>query len=422
VKNLGSRALLLIVLATTAAATPVAAADFLLAKLKTLSTCRSADGQAAAFGGRRTFFLKPTELTAIKAARGTDPIIAKAYAALIVRADAALKHKPGSVMDKTTVPLSDDRHDYLSVAPYWWPDPANPSGPYVRRDGEINPKRDTKSYDRTALGRMSADAETLAMAYFYSDDARYAKKAGEVIRAWFLDPATAMNPNAKYAQAVPGREDGRAEGVLDTNSFQPVIEAVGLIAPSGALTPAEVTALEAWFARYIDWMRKSPTGREEAAAKNNHGIWYDSQIAHFALFARKPQIALETVTAFPKRRIAAQFDPSGSLPGELTRTRSFHYSIFALQPAYDVADLAACLGYDLWNYADAKGRGLRRATDFLAAYRGQQAKWPYKEIDWSDGELDDLLTRADVAWGPNRYPRAVDGRPTALRFRGRRAD
>jgi hypothetical protein len=378
-------------------------------------TCRDVDGYAGAFGGRRTFFLKPDQLIPIKAARDTDPAVKAAYAALIARADAALARKPGSVMDKTTIPLSNDRHDYLSIAPYWWPDPANPAGPYVRRDGEVNPRRDTRSYDRTSIGRMSGDAETLALAYYYSDDPRYAKKAAEVIRTWFLDPATAMNPNAMYAQAVPGRENGRAEGVLDTNAFQPVIDAVGLIGPSGALAPSEVTSLEGWFGRYVEWMLKSPTGREENAAKNNHGMWFDSQITQYALFARRPGIARKTVLAFPERRIAAQFDPSGSLPGELTRTRSFHYSIYALEPAYDVAEMASCVGFDLWNYADARGRGLRKATDFLAPYRGRQADWPHQELRWPAGELDELLTRADWAWGPGRYPRS-DAGTLALRY------
>ena len=380
--------------------------------------CQGVDGYVRTFGGRRTFFLKPDQLTAIKAARDTDPAVKAAYATLIARADAALARTPGSVMDKTTLPVSGDRHDYLSIAPYWWPDPANPTGPYLRHDGEINPQRDTRSYDRTAIGRMGSDAQTLALAYYYSDDARYAKKAAAVIRTWFLDPATAMNPNAKFAQAVPGREVGRAEGVLDTSSFQAVIDAIGLIGPSGQLSGPETAGLESWFSRYIDWMRESPTGREEAAAKNNHGMWFDSQITHYALFARRPEIARETILAFPARRIATQFDPSGSLPAELSRTRSFHYSIFALMPAYDMAEMTSCLGLDLWNYTDAKGGSLRKATDFLAAYRGRQADWPHQELRWPAAELDELLTRADVAWGLGRYPHAALAYPLALQYRG----
>ncbi|WCM26354.1 alginate lyase family protein [Sphingomonas sp. QA11] len=408
-------AVLLVCFGLTAAGPALATADSSLRPPATPSRCAAEEGYAPAFDGRRTFYLKPDQLNRIKAVRDSDPAVARAYAVLIERAEAALRHKPGSVMDKTTLPLSGDRHDYLSIAPYWWPDPASASGPYVRRDGEVNPQRDTASYDRTAIGRMSADAETLSLAYFYGGERKYADKTAQIVRTWFLDPATAMNPNATFAQAVPGRENGRAEGVLDTNAFQSVIDAVGLIGPSGALGDAEVKALEIWFGRYVDWMLGSPTGREEQAAKNNHGIWFDAQLTQYALFARRPAVARKAIVEFPGRRIATQFDPSGSLPAELTRTRSFHYSIYALEPAYDVAEMAGCLGLDLWNYADDKGRGLRKATDFLAAYRGRQADWPHQELKWPAAELDDLLTRADWAWGPGRYPRSDTGR-LALRY------
>lgn len=410
------KTILLPVIAATAAASPLAAADFSVPKLGAPSTCRGAEGHVAAFGGRRTFLLDPAELTAIKAERDRDPAVRAAYAQLIARADAALALKPGSVMDKTTIPLSGDRHDYLSLAPYWWPDPANPNGPYIRRDGEVNPRRDTRAFDRTALGRMSGDAATLGLAYYYSDDPRYAAKAAAVIRTWFLDSATRMNPNMTFAQAVPGRENGRAEGVLDTSGFMGVIDAIGLIGPSGALSDDEVRALEAWFARYLDWMQISPNGKDERAAKNNHGIWWDAQAMHFALFARRPDVADKVLAAFPKTRIAAQMDPSGALPAELARTRSFHYSIFALMPAYDVATLGTCLGYDLWRYTDDKGRGLQRATDYLAPYRGRAEAWQLKELKWPAEELDTLLTRADVAWGPGAYRRASEGE-TLLRYR-----
>lgn len=383
-----------------------------------LAQCRGVEGYAEAFGGRRTFFLKPDQMIAIKSVLANDPAVAAAYAELIQRADAALARKPGSVLDKTTTPPSGDRHDYMSIAPYWWPDPAAPGGlPYVRRDGEFNPQRATNAYDRTAIGQLSEDVTALSLAYYYSDDARYAVKAATLIRTWFLDPATAMNPNARFAQSVRGREDGRAEGVLDTNAFQPVIDAVGLIAPSNALSAVERGKLEVWFGRYIDWMLTSPTGRAENAAKNNHGIWFDSQITQYALFARRPEIARNVVTAFAEKRIAPQFDPSGKLPGELTRTRSLHYSIFALMPAYDVAEMGACLGVDIWNHKDAEGRGLRSATNFLAGYRGRIGEWPWQEIRPEPAELDALLARANWAWGPGAYQHAAPPYPYTLQYR-----
>lgn len=401
-------------LATYAAASPLAAADLSIQRLEVPSTCKGVEGHAAAFGGRRTFLLDPASLTRAKAVLEQDPAVRAAYAELIRSADAALARKPGSVMDKTTIPLSGDRHDYLSLAPYWWPDPSKPDGPYLRRDGEVNPKRNTRAFDRTALGRMSSDTATLGLAYFYSDDPRYAAKAAALVRTWFLDPATRMNPNMNYAQAVPGRENGRAEGVLDTSAFMGVIDVVGLIGPSGALSDAEIAALETWFADYVRWMQSSPNGKGERAAKNNHGIWYDAQLASFALFARKPAVAEQVVRDFPRIRIATQFTPSGALPAELARTRSAHYSIYALMPAYDVAQLGTCLGHDLWRYQDAKGRSLRRATDYLAAYRGRAEAWPNKEMAWPEKELDTLLTRAAAAWG-GIYPRSTSGE-TVLRY------
>ena len=395
-----------------AASFPSAAAAFSPAP-----ACDASEGYSASFDGRRTFTLRPADLEAIKAALPTDPAIGAAYRELIARADQALAAKPASVMDKRGIPVSGDRHDYVSLARYWWPNPANPKGAYVRRDGDTNPDIESNRFDRSALSRMARDADTLALAFYYSGERKYAEGAARVIRTWFLDPATRMNPNMNFAQAVPGVSNGRPEGVLDGASFIGVIDAAGLVAPSGALTTAETAGLEGWFSRYLDWMLKSPNGKAEGKASNNHGLWYDAQVARFALFARRPEIARKIVTAFPKVRLALQVDASGALPEELTRTRSFHYSLYALGAAYTVADSAACLGIDLYR-AEEKGRSLRGATDYVAAWRRRAADWPYKEQGWPADTLDALLVRADDAWGPGAYPRSIGG-DLLLRHRSR---
>ncbi len=381
----------------------------------TVPACDASAGYSASFDGRRTFTLRPADLEAIKAALPRDTAIGAAYRDLIARADKALAAKPASVMDKRSVPVSGDRHDYVSLARYWWPNPADPQAAYVRRDGDTNPDIASDRFDRTALSRMAREADTLALAHYYSGAGKYADGAARVIRTWFLDPATAMNPKMDFAQAVPGISNGRPEGVLDGASFIAVIDAVGLIAPSGALTPAETASLESWFARYVDWMLMSPNGKEEGKASNNHGLWYDAQVARFALFARRPDIARKIVAAFPGTRIVPQIEPSGALPAELGRTRSFHYSLYALGAAYTLADSAACLSVDLYR-TEEKGRSLRKATDYVAAYRGRAADWPYKEQGWPADMLNELLVRADSVWGPGAYPRAVSG-DLLLRYR-----
>lgn len=402
--------------AILAAAAYISSAAAAFSASSAAPSCDASAGYSASFGGRRTFTLRPGDLEAIKAARASDPAIAAAYRALIARADKALAAKPASVVDKRSLPVSGNRHDYVSLARYWWPNPTDPKGAYVRRDGKTNPDIDSDRFDRAAIGRMVRDTDALALAYYYSGDRRYADGAARAIRTWFLDPASAMNPNMNFAQAVPGVSNGRPEGVLDGAGFIAVIDAVGLIAPSGALAPAETRALEGWFADYVDWMIASPNGRAERKASNNHGLWYDAQVARFALFARRPDIARRIVTAFPKVRIARQISASGALPAELGRTRSFHYSLYALDAAYTLADSAACLGIDLYG-AQEKGRSLRKATDYVAAYRGRAADWPYKEQDWPADMLDRLLVRADAAWGPGAYPRTIGG-DLLLRYHG----
>lgn len=386
-------------------------------------TCQGVEGYGPQFGGRRTFLWKADQLEALKAKAKSDPATAKAVRAIVARADKALGHAPYSVTDKTRLPPSRDVHDYLSIGPYWWPDPLNPRGPYVRRDGEVNPERATEAFDAMRMQAMGDDVEALALAYYYSDERRYADGAAKLLRAWFLDPATRMKPNMDYAQSVPGREAGRAEGVLDTSRLQPVVEAIGLLQPSGAIGKEEEAGLERWFSDYVSWMLKSDNGRGERAASNNHGMWFDAQISHFALFARRPEVTREVVDAFAKKRIVLQFEPDGRLPRELARTRSYHYSIYALTAAYNVADIGRCVGTDLWSYRDPQGRGLRSATDLIARYALTPEKWPYKELRSSPEELADLLTRAAWAWQSADYSLFDPGTNTVLRydrFRGER--
>ncbi|MBN8812531.1 MAG: alginate lyase family protein [Sphingomonas sp.] len=343
----------------------------------------------------------------LKAAIQTDPAVKAAYDALIARAEAAMKRPLYTVVDKRTIPPSRDRHDYISLAPYWWPDPSKPGGvPYMRKDGEINPDRNTDKFDVTDLEGMSSDVETLSLAYYFSDNPRYAGRAASLVRTWFLNPETRMNPNMNYAQAVPGREEGRAEGVLDTSRLERVVDGIGLIGPSARLTAEEQKGLEKWFSDYLDWMQTSRNGKAENAAKNNHGMWFDAQTSQFALFARRPEMAKAVAEAFGKKRISPQITAEGKMPLELARTRSLHYSIYALFAAYDVADMAKCVGVDVWNYADG-AKSLKGATDFLKPYYRKVDAWPMPELRPDAGELDELMRRARGAWGDG-YPLAPE--------------
>jgi hypothetical protein len=324
---------------------------------------------------------------------------------LVQQADRELKTGPLSVMHKKLTPSSGDKHDYMSVGPYWWPDPSKPDGlPYIRRDGVINPDRNNAATDSEELHRMFGSVATLALAFRETGSEKYAEHAGELLRGWFLDPATKMNPNLNFGQAVPGRNEGRGTGIIDTAGLVELTRALPWLEKSKSWTAADREGLKQWFGKYLDWLQTSKNGREEEAATNNHGTWYDAQIVCLALAVGRGDLAKKTLDAAKSKRIAAQIQPDGSQPRELERTKSFGYSTMNLRAFFELATLGDRVGVDLWNYQTKDGRGIRKALDYMAPYMDASKAWQHEQIEpMNRMELATLLRRAALAYKEPRY-------------------
>jgi hypothetical protein len=337
-----------------------------------------------------------------------DQGLADALKRLRTRADEAMRTPVLSVVEKPQVPPSGDRHDYLSIAPYWWPDPSRPDGkPYIRKDGRTNPER--SQYDRPKIGRLCEAVPTLALAYALTGHDPYAEHAARLLRAWFLDPATRMNPNLDFGQFVPGRNDGRAEGIIETRGLMQVVDAVGLLAGAPLWTEQDAEAMRSWFRRYLAWLRESPLGRAESSARNNHGTWYDAQVATFALFVGDDRLAREVLRLVGEKRIARQIEPDGRQPLELSRTKSFGYSLMNLEGLVTLAALGQRMDVDLWQYRTPDGRSIRAALDWLVPYATGENPWPYEQIaEMGVGRMIPLLERAARTYHEPAYERAVD--------------
>jgi hypothetical protein len=366
------------------------------------ATCDGAGGYERV-SGSRTFLWRPQWLALEKKRLAHDLTAAKA---LRKAADTALTRRPYSVTAKTKMPASGDRHDYYSIGPYWWPNGNRPDRlPYVRRDGETNSESRGPEFDKDRIQRFAADVELLALAAHHLGDRRYAEHAAALLRAWFLDPATRMNPNLNFAQAVPGINAGRGEGIIELIVMPQVVESVGLVAATGALTPKEVDELKAWFGDFVGWMQSSANGRAEAAKANNHGLYYDYLLTHFALFAGQEELARNVATNFVGQRLAAQMAPDGSLPEELSRTRSLHYSFFAMQAATRMATIGECVGADIWRAKTADGRGLSKGLEYLSGFLPAWTSWPHRETALGDARKTAALARLAgdplrlMAWG-----------------------
>ena len=353
--------------------------------------------------GVRTFLWRPQWLALAKQRVASDANAAKA---LRNAADEALARGPYSVTVKSKTPQSGDKHDYYSIGPYWWPDTSKAGGlPYLRRDGETNPESRGPEFDKNRLTKFADDVEVLALAAHHLGERRYADHAATLLRVWFLDPGTRMNPNLNFAQAVPGINAGRGEGIIEGIVMPQVVESIGLIAASGALKADDITGLKTWFADFTGWMQFSANGKDEAAKSNNHGIYYDYLLTHFALFAGKEDLAKATAIAFMSTRIAKQMAQDGSLPEELTRTRGLHYSYFALQAATGMATISECVGVDLWHTQTENGRSLGAGLSYLMRYAPDWKDWPHPESALADAKKAASLRRLAVeplrmmAWG-----------------------
>ena len=361
----------------------------------------------AAEPSRPFFGARPGALEKAKAAAASDESAKKALKKLIADADKALAVTPPSVMQKTKVPPSGDKHDYMSIAPYFWPNPATKDGlPYVRKDGKVNPESRAEAANDTLRARLvGTTVETLALGYYFTRDEKYAEHAAKVLRTWFLDPASKMTPHFRFAQAIPGVNDGRGTGLIEARGLADAADAASLLAGSKHWSAADQQALLAWGEIYFEWLLGSKNGQDERAAKNNHGTWYDVQAVKWALVLGRKGKAKELCVAAGAGRIGVQVDSDGKQPLELVRTASFSYSCFNLLALARLADLSEHAGVDLWHHKTSDGRSIRAALDFLVPYLGKNPKpWTLQQIHESKpDEVLPVLRAAALVYGDDRY-------------------
>lgn len=373
----------------------------------------------------RVFSLRAAELVAQReklSANPADPARAPALARLRADADKLLALKPSSVMEKTKIPASGDKHDYYSFAPYWWPDPTKLDGrPYIRRDGENNPEAKVGT-DSAAFARTCAAVETLGLAFWFTGDARYAEKAATLTRVWFLDAATRMNPNLTHAQAIPGKVNGRGIGLIEARHLTGLTDGLALLAGSSAWTAADAKAMRAWLEKYYAWLNAHQNGKDERAAENNHGSWFDVQAVHLALVLGKTADAKKILADAPAKRLARQIEPDGRQPLELARTTSLNYSLFNLEALTQLARLGEHVGVDLWSAPTPDGRTLRAAVRYVAPYTDPAAKWPKEDLKPADRArilplLAETLRHGDDPALRDLFTKFADAKTASARWR-----
>jgi hypothetical protein len=299
---------------------------------------------------------------------------------LIRQANQKLEVGPFTVVNKKQIPPSGSKHDYISMGPYWWPDPKKEDGlPYIRRDGEVNPEY----YEYTDTEQLESfmDAlQVLSVAYYFTENEAYASHAIKLFHTWFLDPETRMNPNLNFGQRIPGITEGRRSGIIDTRSFVLLPDYVTLLSASKNWQTSYKMAFREWLDNYVNWLINSVHGKEEAVHGNNHSTWYFTQILPLTLYLGEDERADSLAQAGFPIIMEEMIAEDGAQPKELGRTRTWTYSTMNLLAMFYYARSCEHLGQDLWNYSNKKGGSLKNALDFLVPYVHGDQKWPYKQI------------------------------------------
>src|SRR5437868_11776349 len=333
--------------------------------------CHGAFSCVAGFAASRSFAAGNSQ----SAANGFD--LAKFERPLVLaRANQYLSEHPITITNSSSPRSAGGKHDYFSEADYWWPDPKDPNGPYIQRDGMSNPENFTGH--RHALIRLGVQVPALTAACVLTRDPRYSSKAAEHLRAWFVDPATLMNPNLQFAQAIHGRSTGRGTGIIDTIHLVEVVRSIPFLAEAKAFSAADQDGLKTWFTQYLDWLTTSNNGQEERDAKNNHGAWWVTQVAEFARFTGNQKLKDYCRDRFKTVFVPNQIAQNGSLPEELRRTKPYNYCLFELTGLATICQTLSNSEDNLFTFALPDGRGFGKAIAWMFAYIRDKSSWPYK--------------------------------------------
>jgi hypothetical protein len=323
---------------------------------------------------RRREFLGGAALLSARSRLRAAPfdLIAEERGRVLKAANRYRNEQPVTVTAAGSPRSAGGKHDFFSEGDYWWPDPQNPGGPYIQRDGMSNPGNFVEH--RKAMVRLSLIVPALAAAYKITGERQYSEAAARHLRAWFIHPETMMNPNLQYAQAIHGRFTGRGTGIIDTLHLVEVARASWQI----DLAPDNLAGVKKWFAAYVEWMTTSKNALDERNAKNNHGTCWCTQVAAFSQLTGDTEQIDYCLNRYRTVLIPNQEAPDGSFPLELARTKPYGYSLFNLDAMAILVQTLKAREPDLWKWELPDGRGMAKAVAYLYPYIADKKKWPLK--------------------------------------------
>ncbi len=333
-----------------------------------------------------------------------NPVLKK----LVKDSEKSLKTDLVTILDKKDAGPSGNKHDYYSLANYYWPNPNTPDGlPYIKKDGEVNPEI-YESGDKDVFPKMLKTTFNIGVGFYITGNKEYAEQGIKWLKTWFVDTATMMNPNFEYSQIIRGSKKKNYSGIIDACEIPKVLDAIAMLSGSELMTDEMDKNLKKWFESYLDWLMNSENGKRESKSENNHGTWYDQGVAAVAYYVGKDDLVKKYCENVKTKRIPEQIETDGSQPKELARTRSLHYSCYNLEAMAKLARIGDRVKVDIWDYTTPDGRSIKKALDYILPFISGENQWENKQItDFKVKTFFDLFVMASDAYHTDVYTNAA---------------
>lgn len=270
-------------------------------------------------------------------------------------------------------------NDYYSDSPYWWPVEGEPNLPYIRRDGERNPDRFMEH--KNELSKFYKGILALTFYNYFSENSNYEEKVNDLLKIWFIDKSTMMNPNLKYSQLIRNRTRARGVGIIDGRRLAILTEAILLLKNYGKIDKKVYNGIKEWYAEYLDWLSTSFYGLDEKNRGNNHGAWWGVQISAISSFLQIEDNIKFIASHSKQFLLDNQIDSNARQPLEEERTRSLDYSVFNLTAHSYISTSLLKHDIDNWNYVNKNGKTLVNVIDYLLPFIESPNNWKIKQIN-----------------------------------------
>ena len=299
------------------------------------------------------------------------------------------------VTDKTVPSPTGNVHDYYSIAPHY-------SAAGLKYDGYTDDQeRVRKSRDADAFRNFAWRFYACAVGGALLEQPEYSQKAAKLLKAWFVDTDTRMNPSIRHAQVIPGSDEINEIGVVEFRQLVNVASAVRLLQSQGALEEGLFEAVREWIQQFLDDCANLGI-REKALQRNNNiGTWSAALFGTLDLFCNRYSRAF-SIGFHASERLGQQLGPFSVQINEVGRAKPLHYNLFNLAAWFNLLRFGLEFGIDVSTFSGVHNESLKNALAFCAGNRKQ-----YSDYTSNTAGYDAWIATLEAVYHPGEIRRLV---------------